>query len=168
VGVLARRRAPATVWGAPRLEPVALVPPPHADGFEATWPGPPEGADSAAAWLGLHPLRLHSGDTGHFRDNLGSGRPSVWVALAEACDPARAAVRMVTADPYEGEAVAGDDALLVEALPMPDWIAEAVARFVAAHHVEIPFEKRRRSPAAPEADPRAPRILRPEDKWGRR
>jgi hypothetical protein len=54
----------------------------------------------------------------------------------------------VTADPAEGEAFteAGND--LVDTVPMPAEIREAVEAFVAEHHVERPFFKRRRDGAA--------------------
>ena len=50
----------------------------------------------------------------------------------------------VTADPAEGEASteAGDN--LVETVPMPDGIIEALEAFIAEHHVERPFYKRQR------------------------
>jgi hypothetical protein len=50
----------------------------------------------------------------------------------------------VTADPAEGEAFteAGND--LVETVPMPGPIVQAVEAFVAEHHVERPFFKRER------------------------
>ena len=55
----------------------------------------------------------------------------------------------VTADPAEGEAFTDAGSNLVEAVPMPAEIAEAIAEFIAEHHVERPFLKRRRQPAEP-------------------
>jgi hypothetical protein len=165
IGVLATLRPPATKWGTAALKPCAVL-----------WPAPTleRGALVAAEgavetrYLGDHGLTFHSGDTGHQQDNLSSASPSVWVALAEADDAARAEVRLVTVDPYEGGGMADDPALVVEAVPLPGALADEMAAFIATHHVEIPFKKRKRSPAAAPTDPRAPRILRPEDKWGRR
>jgi hypothetical protein len=111
---------------------------------------------------------LHSGDTGYYRDNLMSRRPSVWVALPETGDGARARVQLVTVDPYEGEGLASDEALVVEAVPMPDAVRARMETFIAAHHVDIPFKKRQRKPVDVESDPRPPRILRPQDKWAKR
>jgi hypothetical protein len=92
----------------------------------------------------------------------------VWVALPETGDGARAKVQLVTVDPYEGEGLAGDPALVVEAVPMPDAVRARIEAFIAAHHVEIPFKKRTRKPVDVESDPRAPRILRAQDKWDKR
>jgi hypothetical protein len=118
-------------------------------------------------YLGASDVTLHSGDTAYYRDNL-SGRPSVWVALPQTRDAARAKVQLVTVDPYEGEGLASDEALVVEALTMPDAVRAHVEAFIAAHHVDIPFKKRQRKPVDVVSDPRPPRILRPEDKWVKR
>jgi hypothetical protein len=71
------------------------------------------------------------------------------------------ALLMVTADPAEGEAMteAGND--LVETVPMPEAIRQAVADFVAQHHVEQTFTKRKRDRADPEALGR--RLLRDDE-----
>lgn len=163
LGLLARRTPPANRWSAGGLVPSAvLMPepalPPHtrvsAEGPVEVW------------YLGARDLSLHPGDTGHYRDNLASGRPSVW-AVIRGIDPAAAEVLALTVDPYEGEGLAGDVALTVEALPIPPALAAELAAYVEAHHVEIAFKKRQRQPADPNAlQSRAPRVLSPEQKWG--
>ncbi|HUF45309.1 MAG TPA: DUF3305 domain-containing protein [Aestuariivirgaceae bacterium] len=165
LGVLAQSRPPVTQWGGRVVRPMAvfaLVP--------ATAPGIRISEENGVEtwYLGASDVTLHSGDTGHYSDNLISRRPSVWVALPETGDGARAKVQLVTVDPYEGEGLAGDDALVVEAVPMPDAVRARIEAFVAAHHVEIPFKKRTRKPVDVESDPRAPRILRAQDKWEKR
>jgi hypothetical protein len=164
VGVLAQSRPPVTQWGGRVLRPTvvfAMVP--------ATAPGTlVSDVGGVETWyLGASDVTLHSGDTAYYRDNL-SGRPSVWVALPQARDAARAKVQLVTVDPYEGEGLASDEALVVEALTMPDAVRAHVEAFIAAHHVDIPFKKRQRKPVDVVSDPRPPRILPPEDKWVKR
>jgi len=58
---------------------------------------------------------------------------------------------IVTADPSEGEGytAAGND--LVDSVPMPDSIREAIEAFIATHHVEQPFVKRKRDSVDPDA-----------------
>ena len=162
LGVLALRRPPASRWSTGELRPVMVLP---------AEPGTPPGTrlsdeDGVETWyLGARDMVLWSGDAGHHLDNLRSGRASVWVALRGA-DPARAEVVAVTADPYEGEGLASDPDLIVDAVPMPDPVARAVSDFAQAHFVEMPFKKRKRLPADPNAMvPRAPRILPVEEKW---
>ena len=57
----------------------------------------------------------------------------------------------VTPDPAEGEAFTETGTELVDSVPMPESIAQRVAAFVAEHHVEREFHKRRRDRADPEA-----------------
>jgi hypothetical protein len=167
VGVLARSHPPSSRWATRMLHPfgvLALVP----ETAPGTFLGEEDGVETW--YLGAHDLTLYSGDTGHHRDNLTSQRPSVWVALSGADKPATVRVRLVTADPYEGGGLADDPALVVEAVPMPDLLRAPIEAFIAAHHVEEVFRKRKRQPVDPDAafSARAPRILREEDKWGRR
>jgi hypothetical protein len=164
VGVLAQSRPPVTQWASRIVRPTAvfaMVP--------ATAPGTlvSEVGGVETWYLGASDVTLHSGDTGYYRDNL-SGRPSVWVALPQFRDGARARVQRVTVDPYEGEGLASDEALVVEAVAMPDAVRAHVEAFIAAHHVDIEFKKRQRKPVDVVSDPRPPRILRPEDKWVKR
>ncbi|MGY6409523.1 MAG: DUF3305 domain-containing protein [Alkalilacustris sp.] len=160
VGVVAELRAPVTRWGKPALRPVAVLPAEPETPPMSPLPGP-----GARWYLGARDLLLHSGDTGHHRDNLASRQPSVWVALRGTA-PGTAELVAVTVDPYEGEGLAGDLDLTVEAVPMPAPIAAALAAFVAKHHVEIPFKKRKRTPQAPDSlEGRAPRILPSDEGW---
>jgi hypothetical protein len=162
IGVLAQRRPPVTRWSTGELRPLMVLP---------SEPETPPGTrlsddDGVETWyLGGRDLVLWSGDASHHLDNLMSQRPSVWVALRGA-DPARAEVVAVTVDPYEGEGLASDPDLIVDAVPMPDAVARTVAVFAETHFVDMPFKKRKRQPADPNTlTSRAPRILQPEDKW---
>ena len=88
----------------------------------------------------------------NYRDNLAAGAPQLWVVLRPTgAEPALQADRAVTADPSEGEGFteAGND--IVEPVPMPEAIREALEAFVAEHHVEQTFVKRKRDRADPEA-----------------
>jgi len=57
----------------------------------------------------------------------------------------------VTADPAEGEALTETGSDLVETVPMPAAVRNTIAAFVAEHHVERSFHKRKRDRADPEA-----------------
>ena len=165
VGVVAQSRPPVTQWGGRVMRPLAVF---------AHMPSTPPGTKvsdegGVETWyLGASDVILHSGDTGYYRDNLASGRASVWVAMPEASEGARARIQLVTVDPYEGEGIASDTGLVVEAVPMPDAVRARIEAFIAAHHVDIPFKKRTRKPVDVVSDPRAPRILGSQDKWEKR
>ena len=165
LAVLAKSRPPVTQWGGRVVRPIAVFAhvPDTAAGTKVS------DEDGVETWyLGACDVTLHSGDTEYYRSNLTSGRPSVWVALPEASEGARVKVQLVTVDPYEGEGLASDVGLVVEAVAMPDAVRTRLEAFIAAHHVDIPFKKRKRKPVDVISDPRAPRILSPQDKWEKR
>ena len=60
-------------------------------------------------------------------------------------------MHMVTADPSEGESLTETGTEIVEAVTMPIEIQQRLVAFVATHHVERPFVKRKRDRADPEA-----------------
>lgn len=147
VGVVVERRKAMSPWADFVWQPVAVLPdkpgtPPwtvlRQDGDRTTYY-----ADSAV-------LELFRTETAHYRDNLAAGA-KLWVVLRPTdVEPAYQVAR-VTADPFEGESYteAGND--IVEAVPMPDTIREALEAFVAEHHVEQPFFKRKRDRSDKEA-----------------
>ena len=81
----------------------------------------------------------------------GGASPSVWVVLREGDAPPGLVLHLVTVDAGEAHvyADAGND--LLEALPMPPGLRAVAEAFVAQHHVERRFHKRRRDRADPEA-----------------
>jgi hypothetical protein len=107
-------------------------------------------------------LRLHRTDTAHYRTNLTSGAPALWVVLRETGAEPPYALYLVTADPFEGEAMT-EGGTIVEAVPMPNTIRDAVAAFITEHHVEQEFVKRKRDRADPEALGRRPPAARGDD-----
>ncbi|MSO67579.1 MAG: DUF3305 domain-containing protein [Pseudolabrys sp.] len=102
-------------------------------------------------YAGTATVELNRTETGFYRDNLASGVPSLWVALRAADGEPPFTVAAVTADPAEGESFTEAGTDLVEQVPMPLSIQQVVAAFVAEHHVEQPFYKRKRDRADPEA-----------------
>ncbi|MGY6695094.1 MAG: DUF3305 domain-containing protein [Roseinatronobacter sp.] len=162
VSVLAMRRPPVTRWGKGELRPSAVLSQ-EPETFPNTLVSNDNGIETW--YLGGRDLVLYSGDTAHHLDNLRSERPSIWVAI-RGQTPEEAEIVNVTADPYEGEGYASDLNLSVEAVPMPAHLQSRIASFVERYHVEMPFKKRKRLPADPNAmTARAPRILQEADKW---
>jgi len=105
----------------------------------------------ATFYAGTADVALHRTETGFYRDNLNSGAPALWVALRAADGDPPFTIAAVTADPAEGESFAEAGTDLVEQVPMPASIQQLLAAFVAEHHVESPFFKRKRDRANPEA-----------------
>lgn len=102
-------------------------------------------------YAGTADVVLRHTETGFYRDNLNSGAPSLWVALRATDGEPPFTVAAVTADPAEGESFTEAGTDLVEPVPMPPSIQQVLADFVAAHHVEQVFYKRKRDRANPEA-----------------
>ena len=151
VGVVVERRKAASPWIDFVWQPVSVLPG-HPEAEPWTVLAQEEG--STTFYAGTTAIELHPGETGNYRDNLASGRPSVWIALrpTEADPPYR--LFAATVDPAEGESFTETGADLIEAVPMPKPIVEAVTAFVAEHHVERPFFKRKRVRAGAEPLPR--------------
>jgi hypothetical protein len=148
VGVVVERRAATSPWIEHVWRPVGvLTGVPEAEPWTSL-PGAP-GADTFYA--GAAEIELYRTETTNYRDNLASGQPSLWVVLRPTGGDPPYSVVTVTADPAEGEAFTETATDLVETVAMPEPIVEAVAAFVAEHHVERTFEKRKRDRADPEA-----------------
>lgn len=154
VGVVVERRKAASPWIDYVWRPVSVL-----AGVPEAAPWTPLAAEGECTtfYAGAASVGLHRSDTGNYRDNLASGAPALWVALRPTGVESPFEILAVTADPSEGESFteAGND--MVEQVPMPDTIRILLADFVAAHHVEHTFFKRKRDRADPEAlAPRAP------------
>jgi hypothetical protein len=96
-------------------------------------------------------LSMHPTDTDNYRQNLESDDPRVWVVLRNADGEPGMALHLVTLDPGEAHLYAdvGNDTL--ESLPLPAFLLGPARDFVAVHHKERSFHKRRRDRADPEA-----------------
>ena len=147
VGVLVARRKLDSPWADHAWLPHAVLP-----SVPETRPGTKLSAAEREEvyYAGPFEVSLHASETAHYRDNLSSGRPSLWVTLQPVAGDEYTVVT-VTADPYEGEALTQGNGEIVEAVPMPPDVQEKIAAFVAAFHVERPFLKRKRDRADPEA-----------------
>jgi hypothetical protein len=154
VGIVVERRKAASQWIDFTWRPVTIL---AGQPDAAPWTVLSSTADTTSFYAGSTEVALYRTETGSYRDNLASGAPSLWVALRPTGVEPPYEIVAVTADPAEGESFtqAGDD--IVEALPMPASVRDVVEAFVAEHHVERPFFKRKRDRADPEAlAPRSP------------
>jgi Protein of unknown function (DUF3305) len=148
VGVVVERRKAVSQWIDFTWRPVSVL---AGQPDTAAWTVLSEKGEGALFYAGAVDIELHRTETGNYRDNLTSAKPSLWVVLRPTNVEPPYEVFAVTADPAEGEAFteAGND--LVEAVAMPDLIRDALDAFIAEHHVERQFFKRQRDRADPEA-----------------
>jgi Protein of unknown function (DUF3305) len=141
VGVIVERRRAKSPWLDYLWRPVSvLVGNPSA----APWTLLGVEGEATLFYAGEAVVELHRTETTNYRSNLASDAPALWVVLRPVASSPGYALLAVTADPAEGEAFTDAGTGLVEAVPMPEAVVEAVADFVAKHHVERPFVKRRR------------------------
>jgi hypothetical protein len=101
-------------------------------------------------YAGSTSIELYRSDAGNYRDNL-AGDCKLWVVMTPTESDPPYALFKVTADPTEGEAQTETGVNLVEAVAMPDAVRAVLEDFVAEHHVEQTFYKRRRDRADPDA-----------------
>ena len=148
VGVVVERRKAESPWIDFTWRPVTALP-----GAPAAEPWTQLSAygDVASFYAGAAEVALYRTETAHYRDNLASGSPALWVALRPSDTEPPFDLVAVTADPAEGEGFTQNGDHLVEPVPMPESVREIVEAFVAEQHVEQPFVKRKRDRANPEA-----------------
>ena len=96
-------------------------------------------------------IELYRTETALYRDNLASGSPGLWVVMIPTDADPPYKLLTVTADPAEGEGLTESAANIVEQVPMPASVVQVVERFIAQHHVEREFIKRKRDRADPNA-----------------
>lgn len=148
VGVVVERRKADSPWIDYLWRPVGILP----DAPDMPiWIVLREEGEAVLFYAGSRTIELHRSETARYRDNLATGSPQLWVVLSPAESDWPYTLAAVTADPAEGEAFTEAGANLVETIAMPDAVREAVEGFVAEHHVEREFVKRKRDRANPEA-----------------
>jgi hypothetical protein len=148
VGVVVDRHKAASRWVDFVWQPAAVLP---GEPDTAPWTVLSTDGDTTSFYAGACELELHAGVSSHYRDNLASSAPSVWVVLRPTGGDPPYRLFTVTADPAEGEGFtqAGDD--LVDAVPMPASLGATIEAFIAEHLVEQPVFKRKRERADPQA-----------------
>ncbi len=148
VSVVVERRTATNQWADHVWVPVAVLP---GETTAAAWTVLRETKALTAFIAGRATVSFFSSETPNYKANLETGAPVLWVVLRR-CDEAPGMfLALVLADPGEAEAMitAGED--VIETVPMPGQIREALEDFVAAHHVERGFHKRKRDRADPDS-----------------
>jgi hypothetical protein len=146
VGIVVERRTATSAWIDHVWRPVAAL---AGVPDTAPWTALAVAPDHTTFYAGAADIALYRSETANYRDNLASGRPALWVVLRSTGAEPPFCLVAVTADPAEGEGFTQAGTDLVEPVPMPDPIRDALAAFVAEHHVEQPFYKRQRDRADP-------------------
>jgi Protein of unknown function (DUF3305) len=141
VGVMVERRKARSAWADFLWRPVSVF---SGSPSAAAWTPLGMEAETILFYAGEAAIELHRTETSNYRDNLASGAPALWIVLRPTASEPPYELVAVTADPAEGEGFSDAGNNLVEQVRMPPDIAELVGQFVAQHHIERPFVKRRR------------------------
>lgn len=145
VGIVLERRRIAHAWQEYAWRALAVI------------PGAPDIAEprllgEGEGWSRYHAatldIELFASETEGYRHNLSQAEPAVYALWRNENDEpdGRPAVFHVTICPYEAQDYLEGGDVTVEGLPMPEAITLWVAGYVARHHVDAPFEKRKRRP----------------------
>jgi hypothetical protein len=148
VAVVAERRPATSIWAdwvwrvVDVLDDAPVLPP---------WTELRQEAGRTLFLAGHAMVSMHPTDTDNYKYNLEGPDPRLWVVLRPADGEPGMMLHLVTLDPGEAHLYAdvGNDTL--ESLPLPGFLAGPARAFVATHHRERGFHKRRRDRADPEA-----------------
>ena len=148
VGVLVERSKSASPWADFHWRPVGVL-----SGIPDTppWTKLSDDGERVTFYAGATDIELYRTETSNYRDNLRLEAPQLWITLRPVDGDPPYELASVTADPAEGEAMTEAGANLVEAVAMPKPMQETIAAFIAEHHVEQVFVKRKRDRANPDA-----------------
>ena len=141
VGVVVERRPGVTPWAewawraVEVLEDAPVLPP---------WTLMREEAGRSLFFAGNAEVALHPTDTDNYKHNLDSSSPSIWVVLRPVEAAPGFALQRVTVDAGEAHLYADSGSDLMEAVPLPPGIHAALEAFVAEHHRDRGFHKRKR------------------------
>lgn len=161
VSVVLERRASNSQWQDYVWRPIGVLPRTPAE------PGRLLAAGEGFAHFhgGALDLELFRGETEGYLTNLTQDVPVVYVVLRrnEEAEGLDYQPFLVTVCPYEamGYTPSGDD--IVEGVPMPPEVMAWLREFVALHHVDVPFKKRKNKRHEDDYGGRRPRPVREEE-----
>ena len=141
VAVQVERREPVNRWAEPHYVPVGVAP---GALDRPDWTPLVEGERAVRFHAANMTLHLHRKDTEGLIETVREAKPVLFVVLRPTGDAPGVAVHLVTASTHEAQdhTDAGED--VVERVPMPSAIKDTIEAFIAAHHVDEPFHKRKR------------------------
>ncbi len=148
VGVVVERRRLSSPWADHAWQAVQVLP---GAPTSPPWTRLAEGEGWERFYAGPARLLLYRRETISYKYNLESSQPSVFVILRRSGDERGIGLHLATVCAGEAHAYAESMEDIVEAVPMPEEIHRWVSDYVARHHVEEKFYKRKRTKADTEA-----------------
>ena len=140
VGIVLRRRPGVTRWAAWSWAAVDVLP----GAGDADWRVLREEGEVTDFHAATPVIELHGTDTEGYVHGLMAQVPSIYVILREADGAHPLEVVLATVSPYEAQDYADSGEEIIEKITMPEPVLAWVEDFVAAHHHEEVFKKRKR------------------------
>ena len=143
LGIVIRRMPGVTRWVRHVWKATAVLP----GAAEASWKELRREGETVEFHAGTVPLQLFRGETEAYLQELTAREPAIYVILRQTTGETPLDIVLATASPYEAQDYADSGEELVEKVPMPEGLIAWVHDFVARHHEEEVFAKRRRDRA---------------------
>lgn len=141
LGVVIRRSPGVTRWARWSWRVVGVLP----GAGEAAWRELRREGETVEYHAATVAMELWASDTEAYLAELSTETPAVYVVLRESEDAENGLeVLLATASPYEAQDYLDSGEEIVEQVAMPDPLAALVRAFVAEHHEDEEFVKRRR------------------------
>ncbi|MEP4194708.1 MAG: DUF3305 domain-containing protein [Aliishimia sp.] len=140
LGIVIRRTTGVTRWAKHVWRAVAVLP----GAGPANWKELRRDGDAVEYHAATVSMDLHAADAEAYLHGLSTQVPCVYVVMRNGESEAPLDVLLATASPYEGQDYADTGEELVEKVPMPEGLVALVRDFVAEHHEEETFVKRKR------------------------
>ena len=150
LGIVVERRHVDNLWIDHNWRSVAVIPGAPALSPLDAWTPMGSGEGWARFHAGTLTLELFPKETEGYRLNLSQDPPRLFIVLRNEekgrCDH-EVLPFLVTACPYEAQDYLDSGEEQVDAVPMPEAVIAIVQDYVARHHADQPFHKRKRKPA---------------------
>lgn len=143
IGVVVRRAPGVTRWVPWNWRAVAVLP----GAGPSEWREMRREGEAVEYHAATLTLDLHHTQTDAYLEALRARVPSVYVVMRPVvADEARMPFEMtlVTVSPFEAQDYCDTGEEIVERVPMPEGLIALIRDFVAAHHVDEAFKKRKR------------------------
>lgn len=140
IGVVIRRVPGVTRWARHVWKAVAVLP----GAAPADWKELRRDGDAVEFHAATLPLELFRTDTEAYLHGLSAKVPAIYVVMRSGAGDQPMQVLLVTASPYEAQDYADTGEELVEKVPMPEGLVAWIRDYVALHHEDEVFIKRRR------------------------
>ncbi len=141
LGIVIRRVPGVTRWVKHVWKAVAVLP----GAGDAKWKELRRDGETVEYHAATLPLELFRTDTEAYLHGLSTKVPSIYVVMRESEGDDPLDFVLATASPYEAQDYADTGEELVEKVPMPEGLGAWIRDYVALHHEDEVFIKRRRN-----------------------